>query len=107
MSTINQHSNQHKHPIIHSLAVAYRFVASLLSQWRAHMRKQRSLRQLERLDDFLLDDIGLVRKNDQIVPIRTNPIARSHLYNVQETQFRRRARSQKRERHRQLRRRIG
>lgn len=103
MSTITKQLN----PIVQLIIVPYRFAVICIAQWRASMRKRRSLQQLERLDDFLLDDIGLVRQNDQIVPIKTAPLERSRLYAAQEAQFRTRARSHKRERHRLIRRRVS
>lgn len=100
-------TTQQAHPLAQWIIVLYRIAASQICQWRAAMRMKRSLRQLERLDDFLLDDIGLVRQNNQIVPIKTAPLNRSRLYGAQEAQFRTRARSHKRERHRLLRRRVS
>ena len=38
--------------------------------YRAYVRKQRSLHDLQRLDDYLLDDIGMVRGQDGIVPLK-------------------------------------
>jgi len=46
------------------------FIYHLYAQCCAHYRKQRSIRALERLDDYLLDDIGLVRDQDKIVPLK-------------------------------------
>lgn len=103
MSTFTKFTN----PITRSVAAVYAFVVSLVYQWRAHARKRRSLYELERLDDYLLEDIGLTREKDQIVPIRVAPIAQAQLYSVQESQLRRRARTHKRERHRHLRRRAS
>lgn len=43
---------------------------SLLNQWSAYVRKQRSIRAMERLDDHLLDDIGFCREDDELVPLK-------------------------------------
>ena len=48
----------------------YHFIHRLLDQWRARQGKKRSERALNRLDDHLLDDIGLRRVNDVIVSIK-------------------------------------
>jgi len=94
-------------PVVNAAFAAVGFLTSVVSHWRAHLRKRRSLHQLERLDDYLLDDIGLTRENNQIVPIPTAPIASDQLYSVQELQLRRRGRGNKRERQRLLRRRLS
>lgn len=94
-------------PIFRLMLAGYLSVAGQFTDWRAYVRKQRSIRQLQRLDDHLLDDIGLARVNDEIVSTRTAPIASAQRFHAQEVQLRTRARSQKRGRHRHLRRRLG
>ena len=102
MSTLTKYT----HPIIHLAMVVYNFAVSLVRTRCANARKMRSLRQLERLDDYLLDDIGLTRENHKIVPVRVAPIARNQLFSAQQLQLRTRARTQRRERHRHSRRRV-
>lgn len=74
-------------------------------KWLAHERKQRSLRALKKLDDHLLDDIGLYRQGDDFAEIKAKPIDQGLRYVTAEQAGRRRLRVQKRVRHRQQQRR--
>jgi|GEM_PF-5833226 len=103
MSTLTQYT----HSMVRLVAAFYRFLTSLLRQRAARAHKLRSLRQLERLDDHLLDDIGLARSNNAIVPVYVAPIARNQLFNAQQLHLRTRARTQRRERQRHSRRRAA
>ena len=49
------------------------FMAVPLSKWRAFQSRRRSERALSLLDDRLLNDVGLCRLDDGIVPI--DPVA--------------------------------
>ncbi len=47
----------------------YSFFYRSFNSWLARNRKQRSIDALYKLDDYLLDDVGLRRQGDDIVPI--------------------------------------
>ena len=49
----------------------YQHYIHWLDRYHGHLRKQRSERDLKRLSDHLLDDIGMRRVNDDIVPIKS------------------------------------
>ena len=57
----------------------YRLVDHFATQWSDRKHYKRSIQGLNRLDDHLLDDIGMHRINGHIVSSRTtNPDKRSH-----------------------------
>ena len=47
----------------------YAFIVNILSRWESHRKKQRSEYELSKLSDYLLDDIGMRRIDDEIVPL--------------------------------------
>ncbi len=47
----------------------FQMISAAFVHWRARQRKRRSECALSRLDDCLLDDIGLQRVDGRIVPI--------------------------------------
>ena len=57
--------------IFHNLVLpVYVLLYRLFADVRAYNNKKRSEFQLEQLDDYLLDDIGLRRVGDEILPLR-------------------------------------
>jgi uncharacterized protein YjiS (DUF1127 family) len=48
----------------------FHLIYNCFVDWRAVQRKKRSERALAKLDDHLLDDIGMCRVDDEIVPIK-------------------------------------
>ena len=68
------------------------FLYKAYHQWCAFLNKKRSIRQMQQLDDCLLDDIGF-RRNEQgvIVPATTKRITEQnklHLEQRRKTRFR-------------------
>lgn len=57
------------------------YLVRLLVLWCAYLRKQRSVRAMERLDDHLLRDIGFCREHNEIVPlhrVQNGDLVRNH-----------------------------
>ncbi len=56
----------------------YTFIHRLIMTCFAHVRRQRSIRAMERLDDHLLKDIGFYREGDDIRSIKNGELVRNH-----------------------------
>ena len=55
--------------IVKILNPAYRAIVSTVEKYRAYIKRKKSEYQLAQLDDHLLDDIGMKRQNEKVVPI--------------------------------------
>ena len=54
--------------LLKPINVVIAFIYLSVARWQAYHRKKRSEYQLTQLDDHLLDDIGMKRVGDTIVP---------------------------------------
>ncbi len=57
-------------PIKTLLQTAFSLCAYMAYRWSAYVRRQRSIRAMERLDAHLLNDIGFCRKEGKLVALK-------------------------------------